>query len=65
MATLLFISEERGKQVTVANDMVVGVDGLVATGLIVAENVVVAVAQTLASAEFYVNVTNDVLVSVS
>ena len=45
--------------------MVVGVDGLVATGLVIAEDMVVAVAQTLASAEFYIDVTNDVLVTVS
>ena len=45
--------------------MVVGVNGLVATGLIIAENVVVTITQTLTSAEFYVDVTNDVLVTVS
>ena len=45
--------------------MVVGVNGLVATGLIIAENMVVAVPQTLSSAEFYIDVTNDVLVTVS
>ena len=45
--------------------MVVGVNGLVATGLIIAENMVVTVTQTLTSAEFYINVTNDVLVTVS
>ena len=41
--------------------MVVGVNGLIATGLIIAENMVVTVTQTLTSAEFYINVTNDVL----
>ena len=45
--------------------MVVGVNGLVATGLIIAENMVVTVTQTLTSAEFYVDVTNNVLVTVS
>jgi hypothetical protein len=45
--------------------MVVGVNGLIATGLIIAENMVVTVTQTLTSAEFYVDVTNDVLVTVS
>ena len=45
--------------------MVVGVDGLVAAGLVIAEDVVVAVAQALAPAEFYIDVTNDVLVAVS
>ena len=41
--------------------MVVGVNGLVAPWLIIAKDVVVTVTQTLASAEFYINVTNDVL----
>jgi hypothetical protein len=45
--------------------MIVGVNGLIATGLIIAENMVVTVTQTLTSAEFYINVTNDVLVTVS
>jgi hypothetical protein len=45
--------------------MVVGVEGLIATGLIIAENMVVTVTQTLTSAEFYVDVTNDMLVTVS
>ena len=45
--------------------MVVGVNGLVAPWLIIAENMVVTVTQTLAPAEFYVDVTNDVLVTVS
>ena len=45
--------------------MIVGVDGLVATGLVVAEDVVVAVAQTLAPAELGVDVTDDVLVTVA
>ena len=45
--------------------MVVGVNGLIATGLIIAENMVVTVTQTLASTEFYIDVTNDMLVTVS
>ena len=45
--------------------MGVGVNGLIAPGLIIAENMVVTVTQTLASDEFYVAVTNDVLVTVS
>ena len=45
--------------------MIVGVNGLVTTGLIIAENMIVTITQTLASAEFYVDVTNDMLVTVS
>ena len=45
--------------------MIVGVNGLIAAGLIIAENMIVTVTQTLASTEFYVDVTNDVLVTVS
>lgn len=45
--------------------MVVGVDGLVAAGLIIAEDMVVAVAQALASGEFYVDVAKYVVVAVS
>ena len=45
--------------------MIVGINCLVAAGLVVAEDVVVAVAQALAPAEFYIDVTNDVLVAVS
>jgi hypothetical protein len=65
---VLFVScqhlEERGEDVTITNNMVVGVEGLIATGLIIAENMVVTVTQTLTSAKFYINVTNDVLVTV-
>ncbi len=57
--------QQRGEDVAVADDVVVGVNGLVAAGLIVAKDVVVAVAQALAPAELYINVTNDVLVTVS
>jgi hypothetical protein len=45
--------------------MIIGVYGLVASWLIIAENMVVAVSQTLTSTEFYVDVTNDMLVTVS
>ena len=45
--------------------MVVGVESLVAPWLIIAKDVIVTVTQTLASAEFYVDVTNDMLVTVS
>ena len=61
----ILISKECSEEITVANNMVVGVNGLVATGLIIAENMVVTVTQTLTSAEFYIDVTNDVLVTVS
>jgi hypothetical protein len=66
---VLFVScqhlEERGEDVTITNNMVVGVNGLVAPWLIIAKDVVVTITQTLASAEFYVDVTNDMLVTVS
>ena len=39
--------------------MIVGINCLVATGLIVAEDMVVTVAQTLTSPELYINVTKD------
>jgi hypothetical protein len=45
--------------------MVVGVKGLVASRLIIAEDVVVTVAQDLASVKLYINVTKYVLVTVS
>jgi hypothetical protein len=45
--------------------VVVGVNSLITAGLVVAEDVVVGVAQTLASAGLYINVTNDMLVTVS
>ena len=45
--------------------MVVGVKGLVASWLVIAKHVVVTVAQDLASAKLYINVTKDVLVTVS
>ena len=45
--------------------MVIGIESLVAPGLIIAKDVVVTITQTLASAEFYVDVTNDMLVTVS
>jgi hypothetical protein len=45
--------------------MVVGVKGLVASRLIIAEDVVVTVAQDLASVKLYINVTKYMLVAVS
>ena len=45
--------------------MVVGVNGLVAPWLKIAKDVVVTITQALASTEFYVDVTNDMLVTVS
>jgi hypothetical protein len=45
--------------------MVVGVESLVAPWLVIAKDVVVTVTQTLASTEFYIDVTNDMLVTVS
>ena len=45
--------------------MVVGVEGLIAPWLVIAKDVVVTVTQTLASTEFYIDVTNDMLVTVS
>ena len=45
--------------------MVVGVESLVAPWLIIAKDVVVTVTQTLTPAEFYIDVTNDMLVTVS
>ena len=45
--------------------MVIGIESLVATWLIIAKDVVVTVTQTLASTEFYIDVTNDMLVTVS
>jgi hypothetical protein len=54
-----------GENVPITNDVVVGVESLVAPWLIIAKDVIVTVTQTLASAEFYVDVTNDMLVTVS
>ena len=66
---VLFVScqhlEERGEDVTITNDMVIGIESLVASWLIIAKDVVVTITQTLASAGFYVDVTNDMLVTVS
>jgi hypothetical protein len=45
--------------------MVVGIKRLVATWLIIAEYMVVTVSKNLTSAELYVDVTNDMLVTVS
>ena len=45
--------------------MVIGIESLIAPWLIIAKDVVVTVTQALASTEFYVDVTNDMLVTVS
>lgn len=45
--------------------MVIGIEGLIAPWLVIAKDVVVTVTQTLASTEFYIDVTNDMLVTVS
>jgi hypothetical protein len=45
--------------------MVIGIESLIAPWLIIAKDVVVTVTQTLASTEFYIDVTNDMLVTVS
>lgn len=48
------------------NDMMVGILGHIPFGLVVAEDMVITVAEGLASAEeLYINVTNHVLVTVS
>ena len=47
-----------------ANDMVVGILSHIPFGLVVAKNMVVAVAEGLASAEFCVDVTNHMMVVV-
>ena len=57
--------KECGEQIPVTNDMVIGIYGLIAAGLVIAEDVVVTVAEHLAPAELYINVTKDVLISVS
>ena len=57
--------QESGEDVTISNDMVVGVKRLVATWLIVAKYMVVTVSQDLTSTELYVDVTNNMLVTVS
>ena len=45
--------------------MVVGINCYVASWLIIAQDMIVAVAEGLASAELYINVTNNVLVTIS
>ena len=45
-------------------DMVVGILGHIPFWLIVAEDMIVTVAEGLASAELCVNVTNDVMVTI-
>ena len=57
--------QESGEDIAISNDMVVGIKRLVATWLIIAEYMVVTVSKNLTSAELYVDVTNDMLVTVS
>ena len=54
-----------GENVAITNHMVIGVEGLIAPRLVIAEDVIVTVTQTLTSAEFYIDVTNDMLITVS
>ena len=65
VSELILISKECCEEITVANNMIVGVNGLVATGLIIAENMIVTVTQTLASAEFNVDVTYHMKVTIT
>ena len=65
MTSDLLHLQESGEDVAISNDMVVGVKRLVATWLIVAKYMVVTVSQDLTSTELYVDVTNDMLVTVS
>ena len=46
------------------NDVVIGINCYVAAWLVITKDVVVAVAEGLASAELYINVTKDVLVTI-
>ena len=62
---ILDLLQKSRENISVANDMVVRVNGLVTPWLIIAENMVVTITQALASAGFYVDVTNDMLVTVS
>ena len=48
-----------------ADDVIIAVDGHVAPWLVVADNVIVAVAQTLSSAELNVDVANHMQVAIS
>ena len=58
--------KECGEDISMTYNMVVGVLSHIPFGLVVAEDMVVTVAEGLASAEeLYVYVTNDVLVTVS
>jgi hypothetical protein len=65
MTSDLLHLQESGEDVAISNDMVVGVKRLVATWLIIAKYMVVAVSQDLTSTELYIDVTNDMLVTVS
>ena len=45
--------------------MAIGIEGLIAPWFVIAKDVIVTVTQTLTPAEFYIDVTNDMLVTVS
>jgi len=57
--------KESCEDVTITNYMVIGIEGLIAPWLVIAKDVIVTVTQTLASTEFNIDVTNDMLVTVS
>ena len=65
MTSDLLHLQESGEDVAISNDMVVGVKRLVSPWLIIAEYMVITVSQDLTSTELYVDVTNDMLVTVS
>ena len=65
MTSDLLHLQESGEDVAISNDMVVGVKRLVSPWLIIAEYMVVTVSQNLTSTELYIDVTNDMLVTVS
>ena len=65
MTSDLLHLQESGEDVAISNDMVVGVKRLVSPWLIIAKYMVVTVSQDLTSTELYVDVTNDMLVTVS
>ena len=65
MTSELLHLQESGEDIAISNDMVIRVKRLVATWLIIAEDMVITVSQDLTSTELYVDVTNDMLVTVS
>ena len=58
--------KECGEDIAMTYDMVVGILSHIPLGFVVAEDMIVTVAEGLASAEeLYIDVTNDVLVTIS